>query len=75
MENQHYVPKSYLKQSSSSKSDEIYAIEFIKTTGIWPPPRRYHINAICFIGDFYNLDSKIADHHKVKKDVIERNAF
>jgi hypothetical protein len=75
MENQHYVPKSYLKQFSSSNLNEIYAIEFIKTTGIWTPPRRYHINTICFTGDFYNLDSKRADHHKVKKDVIERNAF
>ena len=75
MENQHYVPQSYLKQFSLSKSDEVYAIQFIKAADKWSRPKKYHIGSICFTGDFYNLDSKISDYHKVKKDTIERTAF
>lgn len=75
MENQHYVPKSYLKQFLASKTDEIFAIQFIKASDKWSRPKKYHINSICFSGDFYNLDSKIADYHNVNKDIIERDAF
>ena len=75
MENQHYVPKSYLKQFSSSNSDEVYAIQFIKAADKWSQPKKYHINSICFTGGFYNLDSKLTDYHKVNKDIIERDAF
>lgn len=75
MENQHYVPKSYLKQFLASKSDEIFAIQFFKASDKWSRPKKYHINSICFSGDFYNLDSRIADYHNVKNDIIERDAF
>lgn len=75
MENQHYVPKSYLKHFSVSDSEEIFATQFFKAGNKWSRPKKYHINSICFSGDFYNLDSRIADYHKVNQDVIERNAF
>lgn len=75
MENQHYVPKSYLKHFVVSDSEEIFAIQFFKAGNKWSRPKKYHINSICFSGDFYNLDSRIAGYHNVKEDIIERNAF
>lgn len=75
MENQHYVPKSYLKQFIATESDEVFAIQFFKAGNKWSRPKKYHINSICFSGDFYNLDSRIADYHSVNKDTIERDAF
>jgi hypothetical protein len=75
MENQHYVPKSYLKHFLASESDEIFAIQFFKAGNKWSRPKKYHINSICFSGDFYNLDLRIADYHSVNTDIIERDAF
>lgn len=75
MENQHYVPKSYLKQFSSYNSDEVYAIQFIEAADKWSQPIKYHINSICWAGDFYNLDSNLTDYHNIDVDIIERDAF
>lgn len=75
MEDQHFVPKTYLKHFCKNKEQELYAVKFIEAAKKWSSPRARNINSICYQGDYYNLDEAKADYHSVEKDHIERNAF
>lgn len=74
-ENQHYVPKAFLKNFCINGKEEIFRSRFIEFKRNWMKPISKHINSICYLEDFYDVSPEFAERNGISQDYIERNAF
>ncbi len=74
-ENQHFVPRSFLRNFCVSGKEELFRSTFIPYRNVWYKPQLKHVNQICYGPDLYDLHESMAKAHGVEKDHIERFAF
>jgi hypothetical protein len=74
-ENQHFVPKAFLKNFCISGKSEIYQSRFIEFNQKWVNPISKHTNSICYSEDIYDVGAEFAKKNDVPTDYVERNAF
>ena len=74
-ENQHFVPRSFLKNFCINGTSEIYLSRFIEHNKKWTNPISRHIRSICYLGDIYDLSPDLAEKKGISTDFVERNAF
>lgn len=75
MENQHFVPKTYLKHFCKITNHDLYAVKFIDKANKWSAPKSRNISTYCYKGDYYNLDNEQTFENLVPTNHIERNIF
>lgn len=75
MQNQHFVPRIYLKQFCKENGEFLFGMQRIIHTNSWTKPKAYNIASICYEGDYYNLDKEQASKASVDHDIIEKEAF
>lgn len=75
MENQHFVPKAYLKHFCKMTDQDLYAVKFINNVKRWSLPRSRNISTFCYKVDYYNLDKEQTIENSVLPDYIERTIF
>lgn len=74
-ENQHFVPKAFLKNFCISGKETIYRSRFIRFTNKWESPVSKHISSICYRENFYNVSPEFAKKNEIPQNYVERNAF
>lgn len=64
-----------MKNFCDQEENHLFCSKFINEANKWAPPKKLHLNSVCFKGDFYNLDEIQASLHNVEQDIVERKAF
>lgn len=75
-ENQHFVPKSYLKNFCFKDSSKLYSSRFINHTKKWvSSSKEKHISSICYEEDIHDISARLAQEEGIQIDFIEKKMF
>ncbi|MCJ8291411.1 MAG: DUF4238 domain-containing protein [Crocinitomicaceae bacterium] len=74
-ENQHFLPRAFLKHFCIDRKSEIYESRFIGSNEKWLKPISKHTNSISYSEDIYNVSLEFAKKNGISSEFVERNSF